>query len=234
MKLDYINKIGVEIEGGWAESPAIEVKHDGSVKFPGVRGVNYVGEIVSTPYKNIESLRKWVVENYPSFINNTCGLHVHYSFNNRFHYSALMEETFKEFFLVEMNSWGKSNNVEESEFWDRLNGKNIYCTHKNWNPEKQASLLRKYEDNIRRCTWNFCYSLHGTAECRVLPTFQQKETAWNAIIKLTEIVETWIHQYKDNISEHREEIEEIEEDFLVIGDYKPSVKTLDEMVVENF
>jgi len=186
MKFNYIDKVGVEIEGGWdVQPPAGPPGHDGSVQvIAPIRG-----ELRSRPMARWETIENYVSANWPTRTDRTCGFHVHISVNNTHLYSSLMEKRFYDFFLARMESWGRSNDIQNSEFWSRLNGDNHYCK-KMWNPDKQAEIA--FKDTVRYAHWNFCFLQHTTAECRLFPTFKKPHVAVKAIRELLSIVEEWL------------------------------------------
>jgi hypothetical protein len=184
----YIDKIGVELEGGWDNEPN-NLKGDGSVDVPS----DYSGEVVSPPLTFHKALN-WTVENYPDMVNDTCGLHVHISLKNNLLYSRLTSRRFYVYFLTRMTEWGKQAGLSPSHrFWDRLEGNNTYCLKK-FIPGRQISLQEKQEE--RYCHINYCYSLHGTIEFRLLPMFNKKETAVKAITEIVYIVKDWLSMQK--------------------------------------
>lgn len=102
-----IEKIGVEMEGGWEKKP-LNLYDDVSIKVTG----NYVGEVSSPPMSlsEIEKIEEWIRKNYPSFCNETCGFHVHISLRDNLDYARLMTQNFYEYFLTEIEKWGKEKN----------------------------------------------------------------------------------------------------------------------------
>lgn len=208
--MEYIDKIGIELEGGWPVRPD-DILPDASVVITEPSNL-YTGEVVSKPYRSLFSLKEWYHANYPPHINNTCGLHVHFSFLSESFYSKLMDETFKDFFIQQMEAWGKSTNCKSAQFWERIRGNNSFCKLSTWHPEVQAAIKKKYrEDHSKRYgVWNFCYGLHKTAECRVLPMFTDKDYGWLAINQVINLVDKWLDDYKDSPIIAEETVEEIE------------------------
>lgn len=184
MDLHYINRIGVEVEGGWNEEPA-RLQHDGSVSV----SAPYRGESISPPISNMANLERFIEDNYPDISNSSCGLHVHLSFVHGAHYSLLMDREFQQYFLREMESWGRRFAGSEPDFWARIRGGNRYCLRE-WQADSQAKAMSK--QNQRYCHWNFCYRLHGTAECRLLPVFKDVELAKAAVRKVISCSIMWI------------------------------------------
>lgn len=209
--MNIIDKVGIEIEGGWdwACLPDAEIKRDGSVRFSSdVK----IGEIVSRPYKGSNILKAWFFKNYPTHTNETCGIHVHISFLQTAFYTALTDIAFKDYFIQGMQKWGQENKIDPIHaFWYRLAGNNQYCLNNNWNPETQISSTSK--NSSRYCIWNFCHSLRGTAECRLLPTFKDHEIAWSAIQHIISLVKDWCLTYK---YEYENSVVEVEDESPVI------------------
>lgn len=180
-----IKKIGVELEGGWDYTPSSPIYADGSVR--GVEGKE--GEICSPPL-SLSKIQRWIVENYPSNVNSTCGFHIHISFYNLLDYQKVLSPQFYSFFLGRVEKWGKEKKIySSSPFWDRLNGDNSYCYRK-WNGDEQVFLNSKSSERYYHL--NYCFSFHGTIECRLFPMFKQKELTCEAVSLFCEIVEEWL------------------------------------------
>jgi hypothetical protein len=168
----FIHAMGVELEGAWEEEPA-NIHHDGSVSARGP----YAGEYHTPPCVSWKELRGHVVDNYPDAINDSCGLHVHFSFTNTGLYSRLMDKEFYAYFVKLMEGFGRKHKMPPV-FKKRLAGENRFCKRA-WHPDIQAASRNR--GDYRYCLWNFCHGLHRTAECRVLPMFQTPEQAIKAI-----------------------------------------------------
>jgi len=97
-----------------------------------------------------------------------------------------------------MESWGKRWNIKNSEFWNRLNGANNFC-RKDFSPEAQARSTYKYAD-VRYRHWNFCYMIHKTLECRMLPVFKEVRIAKAAATEVYDIVESWLEKSPEEFS----------------------------------
>lgn len=191
----FIDKIGIELEAAWKEpkknlvidesfSPA-----DFSPEFKGV------GELVSHPIASKEEMLNWLQENWPDETCHKCAMHVHFSLNHINYYSACMSNRFYEHFLNEMDKWGKDYNCRNELFWQRLKGENRYC-RKRFNPDIQVKYTEKgHNRQDRRDHWNFCYGLHKTMECRLLPMFKSIETAKSAIFALINCIEGYLNAY---------------------------------------
>lgn len=190
----YIDKIGIELEAAW-KNPRKDLVIDESFSihdFPGYAGV---GELVSKPIESKIEMLKWLHDNWPDETCPKCAMHVHFSLNHINHYSACMSNRFYEHFLIEMKKWGDNYPCRNELFWQRLNGENKYCK-KRFNPDKQAQYREKgHNRQDRRDHWNFCWGLHQTMECRLLPMFKNIDTAISAINALITCIETYLDNY---------------------------------------
>lgn len=163
-KYYFLRYVGVELEGGW-DSPPRNLGRDGSVI--GVEGTP--GEMASPKLYPFD-WRSWVQSYYPTSVNDTCGLHVHVSFYNKVSYARIMDFEFYQFFLWYMTAWGERQKVPKSDaFWTRLAGHNHYCSRVH-RPMQQVTDRGK--GGRRYTQLNYCWSLHGTVECRLLPGFR--------------------------------------------------------------
>lgn len=195
MSLKYINRIGIELEGGWEEARMPENPvTDTSVTV----SADYVGESVSPPLK-YSLISQWVKRNIPSKINDSCGTHVHVSFNKKNDYVRLMDEKFNNFFLDKMEDYGKNimKFPNKHPFWARLNDSNAYCA-RDFRPEEQA--YRTDKRGPRYSQLNFCHSLHGTLECRIFPGFTEVSDVMAAVDCFINCVEEYLESSDDNLS----------------------------------
>jgi hypothetical protein len=194
--VNRVERIGIEIEGGWTEPPAktSRIIRDGSVKnFP--KDVNFygIGEVASPPIPIILG-ETWLNANYPQYINKTCGLHVHMSFADCMMYGRLMHIDYHDTVVEYLKRWATEENIPPTHtLWDRLNNKCEHCQHKFW-PDKQARQTEKIYDKEmeghRYTVINYCYGLRrvgGTVEVRVLPMFDSPEQSWRAIMRVIDI-----------------------------------------------
>jgi len=199
-KFKFINKVGIEMEGGWRTKPR-SWKRDGSVS----AGSNS-GEIASRPLATPTTVKAWIKRYKPDHSNATCGLHVHISLKDSSLYTKLTESSFNEFFKSELDKWGKANCPDNDIFWNRLEGKNTYCK-RSFAPGLQ---LMGLEDRYTQI--NFCARrLHGTVEFRVLPMFDNLEIIQSAVLKIAEIVEDYL-TYNFRLSPIKIESEHVDTD----------------------
>lgn len=229
----FIDKIGVELEGGWTD-PDFLIGHDGSVN---VRA-NVVGELAS-PILNPEDVEDWVTKHYPDAINNTCGLHVHISLKHVLHYSLLMERTFFDFFTKSLLAWGKEKNIIKSHpFWDRLAGTNRYCKNE-FIPERQVFHKQRHEN--RYTMLNYTWAKFNTIECRVLPGFKMAKIGISAILKVMDLFEEYLASLKtreraqtSEVVFEDDDVEKIElEGTIPLEDQNPSDVLLELEVVDD-
>lgn len=173
----YIDKAGVELEGGWTSRDQPEGMHgDGSVRIV----APWVGEISSPAMKPGELLR-WIPKYYCDIVNDTCGMHVHISTRQHRDYERLMSKQFDTMVMANLVAW--SARSERLRGWatlkDRLAGRNDFCK-KSFAPESQWWAKRK-GDYDRYTQFNFCHGVHGTLEFRALPMFHHMSDALEAI-----------------------------------------------------
>lgn len=202
----HIKTIGIELEGGWCVSPPAiaSVHHDGSISVDGLKGAGavLVGEIASPVFNNMKALEAWLVVNHPSHVDGSCGLHVHFGLDAG-SYARLMDETFRLYFIAEMEKYGRDN--EESlpvEFYQRLKGggaagRTAYCSPV-YDAEKQVKARTR--ENCRYGIWNFCWLIHGTAECRVLPMFEDSAASLYGIKTVAACVTHYLNSKSNSVS----------------------------------
>jgi hypothetical protein len=181
-----IKMAGVELEGAWTHDKlntlGIDLEDDGSVGdfSNAVYDECDLGEIPSPPFSSVPEFMKFITTNYPDFVNKTCGMHVHVSTNTLADYQALMNVKFYSFLKLSLSVWGKKNNIlPKSAFWTRLKGNNGQFCADRFNPDTQV--LTEYKGGDRYTMLNYCYKVHGTMECRVLPMFKSKKIAAAAV-----------------------------------------------------
>jgi hypothetical protein len=212
--------VGVELEGGWDHEPDWPITPDGSVgDFPWrtcecfffdnrtrcnnlrceqcpphkagckAKGPKELGELRSEPLR-LRPLLKWVDKYYPPYTNSTCGLHVHLSVHSMLDYARLTDPEFNDHFQKYMRLWGKRAVPKDREFWRRFEGKNTYCKAR-FKPIEQ---LEDYEDRYTQL--NYCaYRKHETLEVRLLPAFEDKAVAMNAILAVVRCAETYLQKH---------------------------------------
>lgn len=197
-----IKGIGVELEGGWDTPPPTQMHGDGSVRV----SANHVGEVSSAPLTSIEDAEAWVRANYPHHVDSSCGLHVHLSVNE-LNYSRLMEPAFEQVFTAKMTEFTEAGLARRAPAFDRLRdrleGRNVYC-QKKFIPEQQIHRTERYGDvhsHPRYTQLNFCYTRHGTVECRLFPCFPDPNDGVAAV----RLFYTTVYEYLGQFRTQREQ-----------------------------
>lgn len=181
----YVNKVGVELEGGWNAPLDFQLDHDGSVHVD----AEYVGEVPSPPLKP-RAVPKWMLAHYPDAVNDSCGMHVHVSVNHQWHYAKLMEPEFFSFIKAALKAWGQQLRIrDEHPFWSRLKGQNRYCLDE-FRPDTQ--IVHRDKGGDRYTMLNYTWARYRTVECRVLPAFASVEIAISAVYAVVDSFETYL------------------------------------------
>lgn len=195
-----INKMGMELEGGWKgvryKRPFddIVIKHDGSVHFnqPRDGGFLHYGEIVSDPL-DPSDLVKWAEAHCPTDVNDTCGTHMHISVKTAPMYGALLTPAFNNEILTRLTELNETINSSDPEtynrFKNRLEGKNSYCK-KGYKGLRQVVLDCKGSERYHQL--NYCYRLKGTLEIRVFPATTNKAFLKELVLCTANTIEAWI------------------------------------------
>lgn len=174
-------RFGIEIEGGWHRSREFFpiLWHDGSVAPHGVAVPTAWGEYGTVDGGvDLKGALQFINTYWPEEVNNSCGYHIHVSMTQH-QYASLMEDTFWGAWTDGMKAFARKirDENEQERFMERLEGNNQYCRSE-WNPFMQYKQSTKH--NSRYTQLNFCWSLHGTMECRVFPAFKSKGNAIRA------------------------------------------------------
>lgn len=88
------------------------------------------------PTHRIDMLGNWIANLHPDSQNDSCGTHVHVSFNDTSDYDMVSTREFYFWFISQCVHFIESNNFDttiKSEFYSRLRGDNRYCCP-NWTP----------------------------------------------------------------------------------------------------
>jgi hypothetical protein len=181
----FIDRIGIELEGGWSDPPHAELHDDGSVEVDS----EYHGEVRSSPESDTESWINFVRVNYPDEHNSSCGLHVHISLRTLYQHARLMDEHFHGYFLERIKEWARSMPQfgHRSQLWQRIRGNNTYCRDM-WDPDRQLLGEERYRQ-VNFCAWR----RHRTVEFRLLPMFDDPSVAIEGIKKIVQIVENFLN-----------------------------------------
>lgn len=227
-----IDKIGIELEGGWTHLPrGVQLTHDGSVRFAplplSAREAELYGMISvgtnppgmtslqrDTEYLRLSSERNnsiphhmgeypsvamephqwesWLRASYPTHVNRTCGMHVHLSFSrgkkkvqDLLTYQRLMDPSYTATVVAELYKWAIDSEAfpMDHHIWNRLEGSNEYCQFL-FHADAQAKETRKvysHEGPHRYTAINYCWAMHETLECRLLPMMDTADLAVSAI-----------------------------------------------------
>lgn len=205
--MKHIHKIGVELEGAWLTRRS-DMKGDGSVRISGRdHYITKVGHFVTpaqnpkhnslregelnSPAGRIDQILSYIKDNYPDAVNNSCGLHVHFSFKSPNAYVLLAGVEFYNYFHDQLSEWGKSKKIKQDHsFWTRLAGRNEFC---DGDPSENLRCLQ--EEGDRYYALNFSsYHKHKTMECRVLPMFETAQLSLEAVHAVVSIVEQYLDQ----------------------------------------
>lgn len=219
MGVKHLDRVGVELEGGWAHRPepgSGEVHGDCSVDASGP-GIGYSGEVVSAPYKNPTRLFAWVRAHYPEKVDFSCGLHVHISAIPHA-YSQLISRDYARAF----EAWAATFNAtltgpDADRFRRRLRGDKDLLKRLPVNAEEAERLfVRQFrargKEQQRYYQLNFCHTLRGTLENRLFPAFETADTACRAIEAYLRFTEAFLTERKaDKPEELPAIIEEAEE-----------------------
>lgn len=152
----------------------------------------FVGELASIPYESMTNLIAFVDKFYPDYTNFSCGLHFHAKPKTLLIYKALMTKKFCKDYLDVMEFWARSRNVNpESEIWKRLKGKPTQKGRSNY-CKLQFKPYRDNTDPDRYHAVNYCYNKHKTIEFRILPCFQSKNLAKDALKFTFDFINCWL------------------------------------------
>lgn len=154
-----------------------------------------VGEIPS-PVMPPSEVPIWMRRYYPQSVNETCGLHVHMSFENSLLYQRLMVPSYQATILHYVTLWAKDEAIpKDHPLWPRLNGSSVYCQHQFW-PDRQVATRGKDHDQRREghryTVINFCYSTTGTVECRLLPMMETPDQGIRAVQRILDITNAFL------------------------------------------
>lgn len=192
----YINKVGIELEGGWSERVGDVIrcrprhlKSDGSVCVS-LDGIGWVGEIASHPITpSAQVLGQWIRRNYPDKVNDTCGIHVHVSTLWENDYAKLINRDFQVCLFQFLKDFGEKHKLGTNhELWTRLKGGRSYCK-----PQWKGNSQFEGGSDDRYTAINFmAYKRHGTVEIRVLPAFRDAHMAVKGIYTVIRAVESFL------------------------------------------
>lgn len=191
--MEAIDKIGIELEGFWSRDKIPRTrKSDGSVSVYGT-SAGFTGETVSPPYQRLGNVVNWMEENFPVLWNASCGLHMHVSFKEPWHYGAIMEERFNNEIFSKWNEFIQTmqSEIEKACFIERIRGENQFC-RKIFEPKAF------YAGGDRYRAINFvAYQRHRTIEFRVAPMMELADA-----IRYVRLNHDVINKYFDSLNEN--------------------------------
>jgi hypothetical protein len=160
-----------------------------------------IGELPSPPLPwrgdktaTLDAIR-WVRTNYPPFVNETCGLHMHMSFKHLGHYQRLLEPGFQNVMIEQLTLWAREALPAGHAIFRRLSGDSTYCQHRYFGDEQAALKEKRYDRDARVHRYtviNYSAQTHQTIECRVLPMMDDAETAIAALQRVLDITNAYL------------------------------------------
>lgn len=196
-----INRIGIELEGGWHKlRPGTRLTHDGSVQLSVEQQLmcaangGGIGELPSPPL-DMGSWVPWIKTFYPHEVNASCGMHVHLSFQTALTYQRLMSPAYPATIIAYVTKWAKERKLDkEHPIWPRLNGQSQYCQHRFWADDQvnRSKDHDRHRPGNRYTVVNYCYSAHSTLECRLLPMMSDVDGAIDAIQNVLNITNAFL------------------------------------------
>lgn len=191
------DRVGVEVEGRFLNLNTV-IRHaeditggegyrDGSVhETPDGTGAE-AWEFQTKP-DSIRGACQQLVDLYPDETDESCGMHVHVSFD-AVDMTVLNSTAFFKYFRERWEAWGARMNLHpNSPFFRRLRGHNEYCLPADETREYSVRNMDRYAQ------LNFgAFGEHRTVECRLLPMFKRASLGVAAIQELLDIYETFLH-----------------------------------------
>lgn len=173
------------------EQERVRIQHDPPYQSVAI----HVGELPSEPLE-LSKFPTWMRRYYPSHVNESCGLHVHMSFKSALHYQQLMVPEYPATMVAYITKWAKDAAIpKEHPIWKRLNGKNQFCKQEFFADQQVAKMNKNYgHDGVghRYTVINYCYGLHATLECRVLPMLEDAEVAIKAVQHVIDVTNAFL------------------------------------------
>jgi hypothetical protein len=204
----YIDKIGLEVEGGWIcqdgyrggnlAANGQSIVFDRSVRFrrrarnpqeAALDDTFVAGEINSPAYSNFNEIGQFLNLYWPDQTNASCGFHVHASFKSEVYYNALMHNDFYTLFKSELSQIEQKLKLGAITK-RRIAGKNRFCKDE-WNPERQKRAEEKYHP-YRYAMINFCWNVHRTVEVRVFSSHIQMEKSFHLVKWWVDIINRFL------------------------------------------
>jgi len=214
----YCKRLGYELEGGFSEDIAEYnndedryygdyFKEDGSVSCD-----SYLeGEIASPVFfcdeLGFKNMSSFIKSNMPLEVNDSCGHHIHVSFNNLLAYQKLMDLPFRSAFRNAVMHYFRHDNLIMNDgdllkrFERRIKGIE-YC-YNMWSPNAQANPSCMYNfdgnDNGRYTQLNFAFETHGTLECRLFPASDNADI----VININRWFVNFVNEYLNHLTYER-------------------------------
>jgi hypothetical protein len=189
--------MGVELEGGWSKLPqGTRLERDASVFHDAPQSGFKVGELPLGPFI-LGQLNQYMKKYYPDKVDDTCGLHVHMSFESQLYYGLLADSPdYQETMVHYLEKWAKDQRLPEKHpIWERLKGESVYCQKKFW-PFDQMMQSRKDFDKVRQghryTIVHYCWSRNGTIEIRVLPMMTTVDLAISAVRCVVDVTNAYL------------------------------------------
>lgn len=188
-----IYRIGIELEGGWTKLPpgVRQLQHDGSVVIEQQLGEPrlQLGELANGPM-TMEEWKSWMKSAYPQRVNDTCGMHVHFTPSTALAYSRLMCPEYPGTVVAYIERYCKTQRLSKDHpIWPRLAGKSRFCQHIYMADDQVRNAAKDHDQQRpghRYTVINYCHARTGTIECRLMPMM---ETADQAIAMIQEFVD---------------------------------------------
>ncbi len=179
--MKFIDKVGLEIEGGWDGTPGespFEFPLKRELSVPDMGEKIHVGEAATPDPLEPEEVPSWLAKHWPHQSDQRCGMHVHVSVRDPSYYAELATLGAYEFILAELERWGKREELTQNHlFWHRMglrgdSNLNRFC-RRVFDPTSQMKVKNKNGHDERRAILNYCWDMHKTLECRVFPMFAE-------------------------------------------------------------
>jgi len=165
------------------------------------------GEVVSAPIKPSQ-VYEYIMDNYPTEVNSSCGCHKHMSFHNNRDYCVALSPELTAHIIKRSFEWGLRLNIKNRSFWDRVNdnrsGGGTWCKNE-YHAYEQLTAREKYHTD-RYTVVNYCYPLHGTLEVRLPPMFKNPELTAKFHNFITGVVCEFVTKNRDSLKPHRKSI----------------------------
>jgi hypothetical protein len=191
-----INRIGIELEGGWKKLPPhTNLTRDSSIHIDDPDGNIHIGELPSPPLA-LEEWQKWMKTCYPSHTNESCGLHTHMSFKSALTYQRLMDPRYLSTMVAYLIMWAKSKGFPSTHpIWPRLEDKSEYCQHRFYADMQIRDTRKDFDHNKEGCRYtaiSYHYSRLGTIECRILPMMETVDEGIEAVKQVLDITNAYL------------------------------------------